>query len=227
MTTFTGAAIAAFTLVVVGIGALWHPTEITGATVIIGLIILMLGIGIGKDLQRIEMRLCGSSDHEHDDKIEQQADRESEGYWKRLKRLEAENEKLPKMETWDIATIPNWDQYVIEQGENLRDLLGRMFTYSSAQEVPMNYELAYELAEYAHQKNALEAKSTEWELKRIEVLGLMRKREFSFKAIVDGEQELHELEKQVAVIEEQLRNSRNKIWVEYDRIKARVERERG
>ena len=55
----------------------------------------------------------------------------------------------------------------------------------------------------------------------------MRKREFSFTAIVDGEQELHDLEKQVAVIEEQLRNSRNKIWVEYDRIKARVERERG
>ena len=91
----------------------------------------------------------------------------------------------------------------------------------------MDYELAYALAEYAHQKNALEAKSREWELKRIEVLGLMRKREFSFKAIVDGEQELHELEKQAAVIEEQLRNSRNKIWVEYDRIKARVERERG
>jgi hypothetical protein len=82
MTTWVSAA--TFTLIVVGIGALWHPTEITAATVVIGLIILMLAIGIGKDLQRIEKRLCGSSDHEHDEKIEQQADRESEGYWKRL-----------------------------------------------------------------------------------------------------------------------------------------------
>jgi predicted nucleic acid-binding Zn-ribbon protein len=116
---------------------------------------------------------------------------------------------------------------VIEQGENLRDLLGRMFTYSSAQDVPMNYDLAYALAEYAHQKNALETKSTEWEIKRIEVLGLMRKRDFSFKSTVDGEQELRDLEKQVAVIEEQLRECGRKIWVEYDRIKARVARERG
>jgi hypothetical protein len=162
--------------------------------------------------------------HEHDTKIELQADRQSEGYWKRLKRLEAEKEKLPKINTWDIGTVPNWDQYVIEQGETLRDLLDRMFTYSSAQDLPMNFDLAYALAEYAHQENALETKSTEWEIKRIEVLGLMRKREFSFKCIVDGERELHELEKQVAVIEEQLRDGRNKIWVEYDRFKARVAR---
>jgi hypothetical protein len=214
MTTFTSAAFMTFTLIVV---ALSHPTEIIGATVIIGPIILMLALGIGGDLQRIEKRLFGSSDHEHDERIERQADRESEEYWKRLKRLKAQKERLPKINTF---TIPNWEAYLVEQAENLRDVLGRV-VHDGARDVPMDYSLAHALAEFAHYQNNLEAKSTEWEIKRIEVLCLMRKREFSFKSTVDGEQELRELEKQIATIEEQIRKCGHNIWVEYHRIRAR------
>ena len=65
-----------------------------------------------------------------------------------------------------------------------------------------------------------EAKSTEWEIKRVEILGLMRKRDSSFKSTVDAEQELRELEKQIAEIEDRLRKCQREIWIEYNRIRG-------
>ena len=78
---------------------------------------------ISEELKRVEARLVGSDDDEHDKKIDEQVSKASEGYWKRLEILKAEKERLPKIDPRDVTTIPNWEQYLIEQAKSLRDLI--------------------------------------------------------------------------------------------------------
>jgi hypothetical protein len=218
MTTFK-IATASVILLATGIGAFWNQSQIEWVVVNIVLVMLILAHGIGKDLERVETRLCGPNDNEHDQKIDEQVSRETDGYWKHLKRLKTEKEKLPRINTWDIGTIPNWEQYLIEQAESLRGLID---TEHDIRAVPMDYNLAYALADFAHLQKDLAVKETEWAIKRIEVLGAMRQRQFSFKSIVEGEQELREIENQIAAMEERLPTSKYEIWEEFKRARDRA-----
>jgi hypothetical protein len=118
MATFKSIVTPVGFLLVVGIAALvWQQSRVAGAVVIIVGVILIVAHGIDKELRRVEARSCGSDDDEHDQKIDERVSKASEGYWKRLEKLKTEKEKLPKINTWDIDTIPNWEQYLIEQAE--------------------------------------------------------------------------------------------------------------
>lgn len=92
-----------------------------------------------------------------DEKIENQVNRASDQYWKRLRTLETEKERLPKIKTWEIDTIPDWEQYLIKEGENLRGLIKEV-THQDSSGVPMDYYLAHSLAEFAHLKNDIARK---------------------------------------------------------------------
>ena len=120
--------------------------------IIIVAVISIAAHGISKELKRVEARLVGSDDDEHDQKIDEQVSRASEGYWKRLEILKTEKEKLPKIDTWDIDTIPNWEQYLIERAKSLRGLIN-MTRYAGdaikTRDVPMDYYFAHALAEFA------------------------------------------------------------------------------
>jgi hypothetical protein len=143
--------------------------------------------------------------------------RESEGWWKQLKRLEAEKEKLPKIETWEIDQIENWERYLIEQAENLRGLLDADY-----REAPMDYYLAHDLAEFAHLKNEHSTKETEWALKKVEVLGLMRQRQPSFKSIVYAEQELRGIQDDIAQIEQRQQSCKRQLFERSRRIEKEI-----
>jgi hypothetical protein len=79
-----------FLLVVVIAALVWQQSRTAGAVVIIVGVILIVAHGIDKELKRVEARLCGSDDVEHDQKIDEQKSKASEGYWKRLEKLKTE-----------------------------------------------------------------------------------------------------------------------------------------
>jgi hypothetical protein len=151
------------------------------------------------------------SNYEHDRKIDEQVEKASEQYWERLRTLKAEKKKLPKIETWHIDTIPDWEQYLIKEGENLRGLLNDVWLRRVDPQVPMDYYLAHSLAELAHLKNDIATKETEWTIKKIEVTGLMRQ-QASFSSIIDGERELRWIENEIAEIEQRLQSIKREIW---------------
>jgi hypothetical protein len=219
MTTSKSMVTAAVVLLATAIGAFWHQSQIEWTIVSIAVVILIIAYGIGKDLERVETRLCGPDDNEHDQKIDEQVSKASEGYWKHLKSLEAEKEKLPKINTWDIDTIPNWEQYLIEQAQSLRGLIE---TSHDTRSVPMDYHLAHALAEFAHLQKDRALKETEWAIKRIEVLGLMRHRQLDFKSVVQGEQELRDMENQIAALEQRLPPGEREIWEAFKRARDRA-----
>jgi hypothetical protein len=141
-------------LLVVGIAAIaWQQSQIAGAVIMIVGVMLIGALGISKELKRVEVRLLGSDDDEPDQKIDEEVNKASEGYCKRLEKLKTEKERLPKIDTWDIDTIQNWEQYLIEQAESLRDLIDTTIYAGdiiSARDVPMDYYFAHALAELAH-----------------------------------------------------------------------------
>jgi hypothetical protein len=213
-------------LLMVGIAAIpWQQSPIAGAMIIIVGVILIAAHVISRELKRVEARLVGSDDDEHDQKIDEQVSRASEEYWKRLEILKTEKEKLPKIDTWDIDTIPNWEQYLIERAKSLRGLIN-MTRYAGdaikTRDVPMDYYFAHALAEFAHLQTDLRLTETEWAIKRIEVLGSMRKRWFDFKSIIGGERELREVEKQIAAMEEKLPTCEHEIHEAFERARDRA-----
>jgi hypothetical protein len=55
--------------------------------------------------------------------------------------------------------------------------------------VPMDYYLAHDLATVAHLKKDLRLKEIEWMIKKIELLGALRKRDVRFATIASDEAE--------------------------------------
>jgi hypothetical protein len=94
----------------------------------------------------------------------------------------------------------------------------------STRDVPMDYYFAHALAEFPHLRKDLRLRETEWAIKRIEVLGSTRKRWFDFKSIVEGEQELRELEKQITVMEEKLPMREHEIHQAFKHARDRLGR---
>lgn len=126
MASFKSLVIPGGLLLVAGIAAtaaIARQSQIALAVTIIVGVILIAAHVISEELKRVEARLVGSDDDEHDEKINEQVSKASEGYWKRLEILKAEKERLPKIDPWHVTTIPNWEQYLIEQAESLRDLI--------------------------------------------------------------------------------------------------------
>ena len=103
---------------------------------------------------------------------------------------------------------------MIEQAENLRYLLNEDY-----RETPMDYYLAYHLAEFAHLKNLHSTKETEWALKKVEVLGLMRQGQSSFNSIVYREQELRGIQDDIAQIEQRQQSCKRQLFERSRRIK--------
>lgn len=86
----------------------------------------------------------------------------------------------------------------------------------------MDYSLAHALAELAHLQKNLRLRETERAIKRIEVLGSMRKRWFDFVSIIGAEQELRELEKQITALEEKLPACKREIYEVFKRARDRA-----
>jgi hypothetical protein len=176
---------------------------------------LLYSVGALNNVLNLEERL----NYEDDQKIEEQVRKASEEYWKRLKSLQTAKKKLPRIDTWEIATIQNWEKYLIEEAEQFWGLLNEV-THCDSRDVPTDYYLAHSLAEFAHLKNDLATKETEWAVKRIEVLGLTRQRQISFKPIVDGERELRWMDNELAGMEQRLQTLRHQIVEAVKRARA-------
>jgi hypothetical protein len=143
---------------------------------------------------------------EHDDLIEKQTSREVQWYIKRRDQIEAEKQELPEIDLWAInANSKNWEQDLIAGAQKLRNLIveaygdtpDTVFVSQEAQKVPMTYELAHDLADLAHLTKELGLKETEWQIKKIELLGAMRKRQTRFDIMASEEFELRALERQI------------------------------
>ncbi len=141
---------------------------------------------------------------ERDELIEKQVSREVEEYIKVRERVEAEKRELPEIDPHQIGTINNWEEDLIARAEKLRNLIveahGGRDTYyidQDAQKVPMDYHLAHDLATVAHLKKDLRLKEIGWMIKKIELLGALRKRDVRFATIASDEAELHEVQEEI------------------------------
>ena len=122
------------------------------------------------------------------------------------------------METWDIAK-GNWEAQLIAKAEQLRPLAEEAYGYSPdtwnfmqhADRIPMTYNYAHALADFATLRKDISIKSVEWGIKKIELLGLMRKRDVRFAAIAEAERELREIERNTEKLERHLENRRKAV----------------
>jgi hypothetical protein len=117
----------------------WQQSEVAGATLIIVSVMLMLAQEVSKELKRVEARVCGRDDYEHDEGIDGQVSKASEWHRKHLKKLEMEKKQLPR--------TGHWEQHLIEGAENLRELIAEAYgdtpdislVERDAKDVPMDY----------------------------------------------------------------------------------------
>lgn len=199
---------------------IWQQSEVAGATLIIVGVMLMLAQEVSRELKRVETRVCGADDYEYDEGVDEQVSKASEWYREHLKKLETEKKQLPRTDLWEISTNLDWEQYLIEHAESLRGLIAQaygdtpdtVFVERDVKDVPLDYNLAHALAQFACLQKDLSIKATEWAVKKIEVLGSMRKRRPNLQTIAEDERELREIEREIEKMRERLPALKHNVW---------------
>ena len=162
-----------------------------------------------------------SSDSRHDQRIAEEVSTVIESYTERLRQLEAEKNELPPIDLWAISSNANWERDLIAGAENLRGYIVDAYgldtpdTYhvqKIAQTIPITYPLAHDLAALAHQTYELTIKRVEWHIKKVELLGLMRKRACDLAAIASQEFELREIEREIQSVGDGLPAWKKAVW---------------
>ncbi len=144
-----------------------------------------------------------------------------ESYTERLRQLKAEKDELPPVDPWAISSNANWERDLIAGAENLRGYIVEAYgletpdTYhvqQIAQTIPITYPLAHDLAALAHQTYELTIKRVEWHIKKVELLGLTRKRACDLAAVASEEFELREIEGEIQSLRDGLPAWKKAVW---------------
>jgi hypothetical protein len=162
-----------------------------------------------------------SYDSRHDQRITEEISTVVESYTERLRHLKAEKDELPPIDPWAINSNANWERDLIAGAENLRGYIVEAYgletpdTYhvqQIAQTIPITYPLAHDLAALAHQTYELTIKRVEWHIKKVELLGLMRKRACDLAAVASEEFELREIEREIQSLRDGLPAWKKAVW---------------
>lgn len=196
-------------------------------------VIFILGVAVylAGELRRVEKRLAGTDDNEHDLRIDEDVQNALKSYHRHLEKLQDEKSALPRTDLWAISSMPDWEQQLIAKSEALRRLIedahgntpDSYFVSQQAERVPMTYELAHALATLASTKKEIAIRRTEWAIRKIEVLGLLQKRATDFSRIADGEQELLDLQKEMGELESRLGPAKQELFRAYDAALGPIE----
>ena len=184
--------------------------------------IIVVGVGVllflllRQDIRRIEARIQHSHD---DDAIDRQVREAVASYDRHIEKLTNEKRQLPAIDLWAISSNQSWEAQLIGKSEALRSLAEEAYgygpdTYNFAQHadrMPMTYDYAHALADFAHNRMDLSIKSSEWNIKKIQLLGMMRKRHVDLSSIADVEGELREIELKRANLERLCESKRKAI----------------
>jgi len=195
-----------------------------GEWVIVGLLLLLAYFLFSK-IDGLKKRVL--LDFEFDNQIDEQTKQALSGEQKHLETLERQKQLLPRLGTWAIATNSRWESDVIAGAEKLRGLILQRhgdhpdghLTAKSVDEVKMNYDLAFSLVEVAQMEAQRSVKTVEWRIKKIEMLGEMRKRQPNLSAVAYGEQELNDLDQERRQMSEELTNLHKALWDEFVRAR--------
>lgn len=184
------------------------------AVIVVGVLLFIL---LRQEIRRIEARVQHSHD---DDAIDKQVREAVVSYDRHIEKLTSEKKQLPAIDLWAISSNPqNWEAQLIGKSEALRSLAEEAYGYGPdtytitqhADRMPMTYAYAHALADFAHLRKDLSIKSLEWSIKKIQLLGMMRKRHVDLPSIVDVEGELREIELKRANLERLYESKRKAI----------------
>lgn len=165
--------------------------------IVVGVLLFIL---LRQEIRRIEAHI-GPSDAAHDEAIDKEVSEGVASYDRHVTKLSAEKKQLPGIDTWAISSSRSWETQLIEKAEALRPLAEEAYGYNPdtytftqhANRIPMTYTYAHALADFAHLRKDLSIKDAEWSIKKIQLLGLMRKRCANLLSIADLERELQEI----------------------------------
>jgi hypothetical protein len=186
----------------------------------IALIGVLLAIYLRSELKRIETRICGADDDEHDRAVEEEVRKASRSYREHLQKLERERKELPQIDPFEISSNRDWQQQLMAKAENLRHLVEEAYgstpdtPYVSreAYKMPMSYDLAHALASFALLRKDVAIKSTEWRIKKVELLGLMRKRQAKLDTIAELDHDLQEIQQDLEDLEGGIPRAERQVW---------------
>lgn len=173
--------------------------------------LLLLAFFFRHEFRRIEEKVAGATDGSRDDVIDAQVAKATQSLRAHQEKLLTEKKQLPGMELWDIAA-GNWEAQLIAKAEQLRPLAEEAYGYSPdtwnfmqhAHRIPMTFNYAHALAGFATTQMDINIKTTEWKIKRVVLLGLMKKQRTDFAEVAYSELELKELEREIGRLEGQL-----------------------
>lgn len=83
----------------------------------------------------------------------------------------------------------------------------------------MDYQLAHDLAEFAHLTKQFHLKELEWLIKKTEWLGAMRKREINLGIIASEELGLRDLEREIDEVRGRLRAAKKSLLESFRRAR--------
>ena len=174
------------------------------------IIMVFIAVGLGaylaNELRRIERRLAGTDDVEHDHRIDHDVRKALEPYQRHLEKLIDERKQLPQTDLWAISSTPNWAEQLVKRAEGLRSLIEDIHGSSpdsyhislQVAGVPMTYALSHALVTLANLRKDVGIKRTEWSIKKIEILGLARKRELQYANAAEAERDLQDIQQELA-----------------------------
>lgn len=171
-----------------------------------------------QEMQRIEYRLAGANDDAFDEAIDSKMFESSKPYLAHREKLLIEKRLLPGLELWDIAA-GNWEEQLIDKAEKLRPLAEEAYGYSPdtwtfmqhADQMPMTFNYAHALANFASANKDINIKNTDWSIKKIEALALLRKRNVRLSEIVEAERELKQIERDIERLEDGIERKRKAV----------------
>jgi hypothetical protein len=195
-----------------------------GEYIILGLLVI-LALGLKSRMDKLKPAFL--DDDANDGQIDGQIERASGSEQKYLEQLVHKKELLPRIDLWAISENKNWQRDLITEAEKLRGLIakhhsdhpGGYMTERWSDEVPMDYGLAHSLAEVAQLEADLGIKQVEWRIKKIGIIGQMRKRQPDLAAVAYGEQELEELQQDIRDTKGRLSRSHDGLWTEFVRVR--------
>jgi hypothetical protein len=195
-----------------------------GEWVIVGLLLLLAYFLFSK-IDGLKKRLL--EDYEFDDQIGAQTKQAVSVEQKHLEKLEHQKQLLPRMDLWEISANRRWETDLIAGAEKLRGLILQRhgnhpdghWTAKSVDAVKMDYGLAHSLVELAHMEVKQSIMTVEWRIKKIEMLGEMRKRQPNLTSVAYGEQELNDLDQERRRISAHLVTLDQTLWSEFVRAR--------
>jgi hypothetical protein len=179
---------------------------------------IFIAVFIRQQFKGIENHL-GVNNSSHDDAIDKEVAEAVDSYDRHIDKLTREKKDIPGLDTWAISATPNWEAQLISKAEPLRYLADDAFgsspdTYhfmQRANQLPMTYNYAHALANFATLTKDLSIKNSERGLKKTQLLGMMRKRDVKLSSIVEAEREIRKVEQESARLEQIYENARRAV----------------